>query len=118
MLHTFDVSTNSTFRKNLSVLGQLNVSGTTTLSGLTNVMNQLDVFQDSTFDKNLIVNQGIYTYGSTNQMDGSLTILGNLKVNRNLDVSSNLYVGKNNPTQTSSVDVNRTIYLRDPSQPK
>jgi hypothetical protein len=114
---SIDVSTNSTFRKNLSVLGQLNVTGTTTLSGLTNVMNQLDVFQDSTFDKNIIVNEGIYSYGPTNYMDGSLNISGFLKVNRNLDVSANLYVGKNNPSQTSSVDLTGTIYLRDPSQP-
>lgn len=116
---SIDVSTNSTFRKNLSVLGQFNVTGggTTTLSGLVNVSDQLNVFQDSTFDKNIIVNEGIYSYGPTNQMDGSLNILGNLKVNRNIDVSANLYVGKNNPSQTSSVDLTGTIYLRDPSQP-
>jgi hypothetical protein len=114
---SIDVSTNSTFRKNLSVLGQLNVTGTTTLSGLVNVSDQLNVFQDSTFDKNIIVNEGIYSYGNTNQMDGSLNILGNLKVNRNIDASANLYVGKNNPAQTSTIDLTGTIYLRDPSQP-
>ena len=114
---SIDVSTNSTFRKNLSVLGQLNVTGTATFNGLTNWINQLYAYEDSTFEKNLIVNQGIYTYGSTNQMDGSLNILGNLKVNRNLDVSSNLYVGKSNPNNTSSLDVNGTIYFREPSNP-
>jgi hypothetical protein len=112
-----DVSTNSTFRNNLSILGQLNVTGSTTFSGVTNWINQLYAYEDSTFEKNLIVNEGIYTYGSTNQMDGSLNILGNLKVNRNLDVSSNLYVGKSNPNNTSSLDVNGTIYFREPSNP-
>jgi hypothetical protein len=93
------------------------VTGTTTLSGLVNVSDQLNVFQDSTFDKNIIVNEGIYSYGPTNYMDGSLNISGFLKVNRNIDASANLYVGKNNPAQTSTIDLTGTIYLRDPSQP-
>ena len=46
---------------NLAVSGQLNVTGTTTFSGLTNWINQLIAYQDSTFEKNLIVNLGIYT---------------------------------------------------------
>ncbi len=46
---------------NLVVSEQLNVSGTTNFSSLTNWINQLIAYEDSTFEKNLMVNLGIYT---------------------------------------------------------
>ena len=48
-----------------------------------NVLGPLTAFVDSTFEQNLIVNDGIYTYGSTNQMDGSLNIIGSLATTGN-----------------------------------
>jgi hypothetical protein len=111
IVSSIDATNASIFRANLNLLGQLSVSGTTTFNGLTNWINQLNAYEDSTFEKKLFINDGIYSYGLINEM------LGTLKVLENIEVSKNLYIGKNSTSQISSIDVNGTIYLRDPSQP-
>ena len=48
---------------------------------------------------------------------GTLNVTRNSIFKNNLDVSGNLYVGKSNPSKTSTLDVNGIIYLREPSNP-
>ena len=105
---SIDASNTSVFRSNLNVLGPINCT------------------QNVTFDKDLVLTSSANQFSvfcSSSTFDGSLNVKGVLDVSRNsifrnnLDVSGNLYVGKNSTTQTSSVDVTGTIYIRDPSDP-
>ena len=99
-------------------------------AGVAIFKNMIDVSMASIFRSNLVVNGtfnsiGIGQFdsdincfgrlrctGSTkSQIDNSLSILGSC------DISGNLSIGKNNPTQTSSVDLTGTFYIREPSQP-
>lgn len=64
----------------------------------------LDVSDNAYFNSDIGVSKNA-------QIDGSLNIL------RNLDVSGNIIVGKSTTTQSSSVDLYGTFYIRDPSDP-
>ena len=112
------VFTNSTFKAR-----SIDASNTSVFRSNINVLGTGTIFRTMQVDEDININGRLSSFGSTNTMDGSLNIKGVLDVSRNsifrnnLDVSANLYVGKNSTAQTSSVDVNGTIYLRDPSQP-
>ena len=112
------VFTNSTFKAR-----SIDASNTSVFRSNINVLGTGTIFRTMQVDEDININGRLSSFGSTNTMDGSLNIKGVLDVTRNsifrnnLDVSANLYVGKNSTTQTSSLDVNGTIYLRDPSQP-
>lgn len=105
-------------------LNTLNATGTALFRGM------IDVSMASIFRNSLVVNGtsnsvGIFqadsdincfgrlrvTGATKSQIDSSLSILGSC------DVSGNLYVGQNNPVDTSTLDVAGTIYLRDPTNP-
>ena len=81
------------------------------------------IFRTMQVDQDININGRLSSFGSTNSMDGSLNIKGVLDVSRNsifrnnLDVSANLYVGKNNPNNTSTIDVTGQFLLREPSNP-
>lgn len=103
-----DASNASVFRSNLNVLGPINCT------------------QNVTFDKDLVLTSSanqFRVFCSSSQFDGSLNILGTLNTTgnsifrNNLDVSSNLYVGRNNPNNTSTVDLTGQFLLREPSNP-
>lgn len=119
----------SRFDSNLQVdgnlqLNTLNATGTALFRGM------IDVSMASIFRNSLVVNGTFNSVGigqfdndincfgrlrvtgaTKSQIDSSLSILGSC------DVSGNLYVGKNNPVDTSTLDVAGTIYLRDPTNP-
>ena len=119
----------SRFDSNLQVdgnlqLNTLNATGTATFRGM------IDVSMASIFRNSLVVNGTFNSIGigqfdndvncfgrlrvtgaTKSQIDSSLSILGSC------DVSGNLYVGQNNPVDTSTLDVTGTIYLRDPTNP-
>ena len=87
------------------------------------IVSSIDATNTSVFRANLNV-LGTGTIFGTMQVDSTININGNFnsfgttnKFNNDLEVSKILYVGKNSTTQISSVDVNGTIYLRDPSNP-
>jgi len=94
---------------------------TTNITNKVVLSNQLNVTGTSTFGGNLNVSQGIYGYGSTNILDGSLSVLGFLETigssffDNNLDVAGNLNVGKLGPG--SSIDLTGTITIREPTNP-
>lgn len=89
-----DVSMASIFRNSLVVNGTFNSVGIGQFDNDINCFGRLRV-----------------TGATKSQIDSSLSILGSC------DVSGNLYVGKNNPVDTSTLDVAGTIYLRDPTNP-
>jgi hypothetical protein len=68
------------------------------------VNSYLDVSDNAYFNSDINVLKNA-------QIDGSLNIL------RNLDVSGNIIIGKSTTTQSSSVDLYGTFYIRDPSDP-
>lgn len=68
------------------------------------VNSYLDVSDNAYFNSNINVLKNA-------QIDGSLNVL------RNLDVSGNIIVGKSTTTQSSSIDLKGTFYIRDPSDP-
>jgi hypothetical protein len=119
----------SRFDSNLNVDGNLHAN-TFDASGVAIFKNMIDVSMASIFRSNLVVNGTFNSIGigqfdddvncfgrlrvtgaTKSQIDSSLSILGSC------DVSGNLYVGKNNPVDTSTLDVAGTIYLRDPTNP-
>jgi hypothetical protein len=119
----------SKFDSNLNVDGNLHAN-TFDASGVAIFRDMIDVSKASIFRSNLVVNGtsnsvGIFqadsdincfgrlrvTGATKSQIDSSLSILGSC------DVSGNLYVGQNNPVDTSTLDVAGTIYLRDPTNP-
>lgn len=119
----------SRFDSNLNVDGNLHCNSFDA-SGVAIFKNMIDVSMSSIFRKNLVVNGTFNSVGvgqfdddvncfgrlrvtgsTESQIDSSLSILGSC------DVSGNLYVGKNNPVDTSTLDVAGTIYLRDPTNP-
>lgn len=68
------------------------------------VNSYLDVSDNAYFNSDIGVSKNA-------QIDGSLNIL------RNLDVSGNITIGKSTTTQSSSIDLKGTFYIRDPSDP-
>jgi hypothetical protein len=105
---SIDASNTSVFRSNLNVLGPINCT------------------QNVTFDKDLVLTSSANQFSvfcSSSTFDGSLNVKGVLDVSRNsifrndLDVSGNLYVGKNNPNTTSTIDLTGQFLLREPSNP-
>ena len=105
---SIDASNTSVFRSNLNVLGPINCT------------------QNVTFDKDLVLTSSANQFSvfcSSSTLDGSLNVKGVLDVSRNsifrnnLDVSSNLYVGRNNPNNTSTVDLTGQFLIREPSNP-
>lgn len=105
IVSSIDATNTSVFRSNINVLG----TGT--------------IFRTMQVDEDININGRLSSFGSTNTMDGSLNIKGVLDVSRNsifrnnLDVSANLYVGKNNPNDTSTIDVTGQMIIRNPSNP-
>lgn len=105
IVSSIDATNTSVFRANLNVLGTGTIFGTMQV------------------DNTININGNFNSFGTSNQFSNSLNILGSLATtgnstfSNNLEVSKILYVGKNSTTQTSSIDVNGTIYLRDPSNP-
>ena len=87
IVSSIDATNTSVFRANLNILG----TGT--------------IFGPMQVDSTININGNFNSFGTTN------------KFNNDLEVSKILYVGKNSTTQISSVDVNGTIYIRDPSDP-
>lgn len=105
---SIDASNASVFRSNLNVLGPINCT------------------QNVTFDKDLVLTSSANQFSvfcSSSTFDGSLNVKGVLDVSRtsifrnNLDVSANLYVGRNNPNDTSTMDVTGQMIIRNPSNP-
>jgi len=105
IVSSIDATNTSVFRSNINVLGTGTIFGTMQV------------------DNDININGRLSSFGSTNTMDGSLNIKGVLDVSRNsifrnnLDVSGNLYVGRNNPNTTSTVDLTGQFLLREPSSP-
>lgn len=105
IVSSIDATNTSVFRSNLNVLGTGTIFGTMQV--------------DSTIN----INGNFNSFGTTNKFNNSLNILGSLNTtgnsyfNNNLDVSGNFYVGKYSTTQTSSIDITGSMYIRDPSNP-